>query len=465
VRPVLRAAALLACAGCAVDQDAEVALYRQVLDAAVPRVPDYEPGEALALPRALALANQNNEQLAVRGEDYVQALIQQSRIADSFLPTVALAPNYTIAERPTGALALNTTGFRRVGSTVQRFEAPVTGDVNVFRGFGDVASLHAAEAIVGQRRELLLDLQSSVLVDTAQVYYQVLRSERSAEVLRNSLALQVARLSDVEQQLRNGLATRLSVAQTRAQVDGTRATLVQAEGDVSNARVALAQLLGVPSVTGTLSGGFAVPAERAALEDCEQSALEQRQDLHAATAAVEASRHQVEQALAQYWPSVDLDVAGYLYREDYADASRWATLLSVHVPIFSAGQIRADVRNAWSRCRQAAMLESAARRQIVRDVRTAHNDVATTDRLIRELRDEVAAADDALQQSRAAFANSLATNLDVLSAQDKLLTAQLDLASAEFDETVFYLDLLRAMGTLQQVAIEPANRPASGRRT
>jgi outer membrane protein TolC len=238
--PALGGAALLTCAGCAVDQAAEVALYRQVLDAAVPRVPDYEPGEALALPRALALANQNNEQLAVRGEDYVQALIQQSRIADSFLPTIAFAPNYTIAERPTGSLALSTSGFRRAGSTVQRFEAPVTGDVNVFRGFGDVASLHAAEAIVGQRRELLLDLQSSVLVDTAQIYYQVLRSERSVEVLRNSLALQVARLSDVEQQLRNGLATRLSVAQTRAQVDGTRATLVQAEGDVANARVALA---------------------------------------------------------------------------------------------------------------------------------------------------------------------------------------------------------------------------------
>jgi hypothetical protein len=42
--PALGGAALLTCAGCAVDQAAEVALYRQVLDAAVPRVADYEPG-------------------------------------------------------------------------------------------------------------------------------------------------------------------------------------------------------------------------------------------------------------------------------------------------------------------------------------------------------------------------------------------------------------------------------------
>ena len=38
-------------------------------------------------------------------------------------------------------------------------------------------------------------------------------------------------------------------------------------------------------------------------------------------------------------------------------------------PIFSAGIIEADVRNAWSRLRQAALYESYLRRQVLRDVR------------------------------------------------------------------------------------------------
>jgi outer membrane protein TolC len=77
-------------------------------------------------------------------------------------------------------------------------------------------NLRAAEFTIAERRDLLLDVQATVLLNVALVYYQVLRSERSVEVLRNSLKLREARLADMQQQFNNGLATRLSVAQTRA---------------------------------------------------------------------------------------------------------------------------------------------------------------------------------------------------------------------------------------------------------
>ena len=58
------------------------------------------------------------------------------------------------------------------------------------------------------------------------------------------------------------------------------------------------------------------------------------------------------------------------------------------------------------------------------------------------------AADEALRQAQAQFANGLAILLDVLTAQDQLLSAQLQLTSARFDRSVFYLNLLRADGQL-----------------
>lgn len=447
----IAAAFAFAFAACAVDQQKEVDRYRQVLDAEVPRVAEYTSGEELSLRRALALCNQNNERIAIGGEDYVQALIQRQRIADSFLPTLSFAPSYTVEDMPSGRFPRPPLGFRSAGSTAQRFEAPADASVNVFRGFGDVASLHAAEAIVGQRRDLLLDLQASVLVSAGELYYAVLRAERSLEVLRGSLALQESRLADVEQRLANGLATRLSVAQTRAEVDATRATLVQVEGDRRNARLALAEILGVPTVDGALTDEFSSSLGSESLEDCEKLALERRQDLRAAGSAVEASRRQVEAATASYWPSIGLDLEGFLHREDYADATRWSAILSLHLPIFSAGRIEADVRDAWSRLRQAAMFESQARRVVIRDVGSAHNDLATADRRLHEIESEVAAAADALQQARDAFDHDLATNLDVLTAQDRHLSAQLDLTDAKFDRTVAILRLLRATGRLQTV--------------
>jgi outer membrane protein TolC len=493
-------AALTLLAGCTVDQGKEVALYRDVLDASVPRVPDYAAGETLTLPRAMALANQNNEQLGLRGEDYVQALINKNRVAAAFLPTVSFQPSFTIEQRATGDAATSTGpggtgigtggagngggsgtiggstssgggGFRDLGDHLaRRLEAPVVGNINLFRGYGDVANLAAAQATIAQRRELLLDVQATVLLNVAQVYYQVLRSDRSAQVLANTLKVQDARLADVTQQFNNGLATRLSVAQTRAQADATRVLLVQAQSDVRNGRSTLALLIGVPAITGPLADDFVVPHDRPSEADFERTAFDTRQDLRAAVNAIEAAREGVRVAFAQYYPSVSLNVAGFLYREFFSDASKWNAVLSANVPIFAAGIIEADVRLAWSRLRQAALNESAVRRQVAHDVQVAYENLVTADVRIRELDDQVKAATEAFEQARNAFANNLAINLDVLSAQDQLLNAELQLTGAKFDRAVFYLDLIRATGRLNTLATprppaaastQPATRPSN----
>lgn len=448
-RAGLAAAWLAFAAACHIDQDAEIARYRNVLDANVPSPKPFDAAGALSLGEAMALANHNNEELALSGEDYVQALVAKSRAAAEFAPSLSLAPNLTIADRPSQLTPL---GFRAAGSTVRRFEAPVNGEANLFRGGGDFAGVRAAEAIAEQRQSLLVDLQASVLLDVAQTYYAVLRAERAADVLRSALAVQDESVLDVQRRLDNGLATRLALQQAKAQRDGTRASLAQAEGDAVGGRSALALLLGVAAVRGALTGAFAPPDEQAPLAECERDALAHREDLAATASAVVAARERVDAAIAQYYPSLSLDVTGFLYREDYASVSRWTSLLALNLPLFTGGRIRADVRAAWSRYRQALLEQSATRRRVLRDVQLAHNDLATADRRIVELRSQAATAQDALRLARGAFANDLATNLDVLTAQDRSLAADLALATAEFDRTTAYLSLVRATGGLQRFA-------------
>jgi outer membrane protein TolC len=155
-----------------------------------------------------------------------------------------------------------------------------------------------------------------------------------------------------------------------------------------------------------------------------------------------------------------LNVTGFLYRDFYADASKWNALLTANLPIFSAGIIEADVRDAWSRLRQAALNESAVRRQALNDVQIAYENLATAQQRILDERDEVQASQDAYQQAQQSFRNGLAINLDVITAQNDLLNAQLQLTSDLFDRTIFYLDLIRATGQLPQIATNaPATQP------
>lgn len=495
-------AGLLVLAGCKVDQKKEVAQYRTLLDASSPGRPDYDGRRPLTLAEALATANADNERLGISGEDYVQSLINKNRALAGFLPTVSFQPSYTLQQtarvgsanttsavsNPVGGGGTGTgngTGsgvvtpvaastsiptFRPLTHEVsQSFQAPVVGGINLFRGGYDIANLKAAEATILQRRELLFDTQEAVLINVAQAYYAVLRAEQSADVLRQTLKLQEARLADVTTQFQNGLAIQLTVSQTRAQVDQTRVDLVQADGDVRNGRSTLALLMGVPRVDGPLRDDFQPPQLIESEQELEAVALDHRRDLAAARDATEAARKIVDRSVAEYYPSVSLNVQGFLYREFYSDASKWNAILSMNLPIFSAGLIEADVRQAWSQLRQAKLSESYTQRQVLSDVQTAYENLQTADRRVQELNDEVAAADEAFRQAQSAFRNSLAVYLDVLTAQDQLLSAQLQLTSAQFDRTVYYLDLLRQTGRMtvnevihrQATTTQPAAIPAS----
>jgi len=258
---------------------------------------------------------------------------------------------------------------------------------------------------------------------------------------------------DEEQKLVNGLSTNLAVAQVRAQLDSTRATLAQNEGDVINGRTTLGYLIGEPAETIPLVSEVIVPDVRPAITEFERITLEHRQDIMAARAQVVAARASVDVAVSQYYPSVNLNVEGFLYREYYADASKWNAILSANLPIFSAGLIKQDVRAAWSRYRQALLIESDTRRSAIRDVQTAYQNLLTAERRIVELQSGLAAANEALKQAQSALANNLGIVLDVLTAQDQQLNAQLQLTSAQFDRSLFYLDLLRTTGYL------PVNLP------
>ena len=73
------------------------------------------------------------------------------------------------------------------------------------------------------------------------------------------------------------------------------------------------------------------------------------------------------------------------------------------------------------------------------------------------LRDEVKAADESDGQAQAAFRNRLGVNPNVVTTQDLLLNARLQLAAAQFDRTVF--DLLIPARPASSSTPSPRRRP------
>lgn len=438
--------------GCRVDQAADVALYRDVIALEHPPAP-LPPGAPLSLEHALRLANHANERLGIEGENYLQALLERQRSVARFLPAIDLTSAFVFREN-VGARGSDSPDDGGTGgggsSETTQFEAGIAGDLTLFDGFRNVNRLDASEARIEQRRALLLDLRESLLLDTAQVYYGVLNAERLADVLRNSLAVQEERVRDALARQEAGIARPLDVYQSEAQASQTRVQLLDAVNDARAGRAALAFLTGAPAEGSPLADGLELPPDMPSEEALLALAIARRQDLIAAEAAARAARFEVDEAIGEYYPSVTVNLEYFLTRDASPTDRDWTGLLQLNLPIFSGGRIDADVRAAWSRFRQAVLSYSLTRRQIRQEIDIAHGDLAASAARIEELRHQVRAAAEALRQAEASYEAGLGTNLERISAQDQLLTAQLQLAAEEYNQKVLYLAALRAAGGLTE---------------
>ena len=149
---------------------------------------------------------------------------------------------------------------------------------------------------------------------------------------------------------------------------------------------------------------------------------------------------------------------GFCTKNTFPYASKWDAVLVANMPIFSAGIIEADVRTAWSKaspgghCFNRIFAGKSTSRLPTRMTISSPRRKKLTD-----LRTEVQAAADALDQSEQLLKNGfLAIPLDVLTAQQTLLDAQLTYTSETFDVEVFYLDLLRLTGDFNPHTPKPA---------
>lgn len=449
--------AVFAIAGCAVDQEKEVSLYRSVIGSERP-LPDFVAGEPLTLQRALELANHNNESLRLQGEAYVQSLIAKDRAIGNFLPTISMGPAYSFRQQ-----SQPNTGTP-FSSTNAAFTNSLSGSQNLFRGFRDINNLRAANLTADQRKAMLLNAQADVLIGVAQTYYRTLLAERSVEVLTNSLSVQDRRVYETREKVRAGTSIPLDVAQSEAQAAATRALLITAQSTAVTGRSTLAFLLGVPVERSPLVDDVQIPTTLPDLHQLIEQAFLYRQDLVAAAAGVEAAKSDVEVAIGQYYPSVSLNLNYILSKPEVSNSGWWNGVLSANIPIFTAGQIRADVRAAWSLLRSAKLSESQTRKQIVEDVQISYEDIRASRERLQVLRIQRDAAAEALRQAEERYLRGVGLNIDRLIAQDSLLSAQLQLTTQQVNDKLFHLTLLRAVGKLTtklpgQTATRPTTLP------
>ena len=317
----------------------------------------------------------------------------------------------------------------------------------LYRGGQTVAQTSQAENIVRAERATLVATEQTVLLDAATAYMDVLRDEALLRLQIDNEQILRQQLQATEAQFRNGTAIETDVQLARSRLATAVSGRQTAEGNLATSRETYQQFVGeAPLRLGPPRHRPAVPAT---LDLTKRLAATSNPTVIAADFTRQAALESVRVVRGQLLPQLSLN--GQANRNvGTQSADRTTDDLSVTaqvtVPLYEAGQVYSQVREAQQMVAQRTHDLDVARRQAVQSAGAAWDAWQSARATIASNEEAVRAEEAALRGIQAQYRTGTRSIIDVLNEQQVLLNDRINLVTAQHNEAVAAFQIAVAVG-------------------
>ncbi|MDH2380266.1 TolC family outer membrane protein [Bradyrhizobium sp. CER78] len=405
------------------------------------------PARAESLPDALVKAYQTNPQL--------NAERARQRATDENVPQ-ALA-----GYRPQVAASLSA-GLQAVRdqlpgnvlqtATLRPWQIGLTVTQTLFNGFKTANSVRVAELQVQSGREALRNVGQGVLLDAVTAYTNVLANQTLVEAQRSNVAFLKETQAITQRRLNAGDVTPTDTAQAEARLNRGLADLNAAEVNYAVSQATYAQVVGNPpsQLRPADTTDRLLPRSR---EDAIALALREHPAVTAAGFDVDVASTSIRVAESSLMPNITVQGSVSKNRDSDTSLSTFGTdqasvIGQITQPIYDGGTAASQTRQAKEVAAQSRLVLDQVRNQAKTAVVSAWVANEGAKIAVSASESEVKAAEVALAGVQKEAAGGQRTTVDVLNAQQDLITARARLIGAQRDRVIASYTLLSAIGRL-----------------
>ena len=391
---------------------------------------------------------------AYRNNPTLQAARANQRATDETVPI------QKASGRPSASASAQHVEFLRQAST--NFTAPARSSalgvdlsVPIYSGGAVKNAVKAAKIRVGAGQADLRGTESAIFTNVVAAYMDVLRNQAIVGLTANQVEVLSVNLQATNDRFEIGSLTRTDIAQSQSRLAVAQSDFQSAQANLIAARETYIQLVG------NAPTNLQPPPPLPGLPDSPMSAmdvaLENNPDLIAAKERADASELDINVAGAGRLPKVSLfaggDYTNYLGSlgsvtggpADQATTAAQAGV-TVSIPLFQGGRPAALERQAQANASAALERVIAAEREVIATVRASYASWQAANGIIESSLSAVSAAELSLEGVRAENTVGNRTILDILNAEQELLSARVQLVTARRNAYVAGFSLLAAMG-------------------
>jgi len=404
------------------------------------------PAQADTLREALVNAYNTNPNL--------QAARAQQRATDEDVPIqrANALPDVSVTANHVEFLRTSPNSFT---APERRLQVGPDLQVPLYSGGSIKNSIKAAKERVAAGQADLRATESSIFSDTVTVYMDVLRTEALKSLAANQVEVLRVNLEATSDRFEIGDLTRTDVAQSQSRLALAQGDLQSAEANLINARERYIATVG--RAPGELEPPPPLPGLPETVGEAVVTALDNNPDLIAAKERAQAAGYDSEVAGSGRLPTLGafagLDYTDYFgtlggpISSDFAQSETTASAgLQLTIPIFQGGRPAARQRQAYAR--ETAAMENvvATERSIIAQTRALYSNWQASQAVIESSQVAVEAAELSLEGVRAENSIGNRSILDVLNAEQELLSARAQLVTARRNAYVAGFSLLSLMG-------------------
>lgn len=381
------------------------------------------------------LANNPDLLNAALNIDMAEAQLKAAKLA--FLPSVAFTPQGTISH------------FGTHTEATKAYTLPVAASWNVDL-FGNLRSQKkAAQVALLQTKDYELAVKTGLICNAANLYYTLLMLDRQMEIVTEMQGLTKDTWDMMKLQMDLGRTRSTSVQSAEAAYYSVLTQSASLKGQIREVENSLSLLMGEPAhaITRSTLDAQSLPEEYA--KGVGINMLANRPDVHASEMALAQCFYGVETARSRFYPSINISPAG-AFTNSNGMVNPGKILLSVvgqlTQPIFANGQLKAGLRVAEAQYKQAYNTWQNSILSAGSEVSNALVQYSSADEKSKLEEKQVDVLKKNVEHTQMLFRQSSSTYLEVITAQQNLLNAEISKVQDDFSKMQAVVNLYYALG-------------------
>jgi outer membrane protein len=393
---------------------------------------------AVTLAEAIRLA-ERTQPAVVQAQGQVQTAAAQRRSAfGAFLPSLTASSSASDFFSEGASRIDPLTGQLLSGNTTNRsLNASLRASVDLFTGFRRGAELKAARANQAEADAGLVDATFQQALATTNQFFDALSAAQLVGVREASVKRADEQLKVAVAKLHAGSATRSDSLRSLVTLGNARLDLIQAQTDLATAEAGLARLIGETGrVRATDDSSFRQVVTAVDTAALRQEAETRSPRIQTAVAGSNVASANLRASRSAYWPSLTLGANtswNGSRANDYTFFNQRQLSLSLNWDIFNGFDRELTIAQREASLDVAEATAADARRAVDADLtqRLAELDAARSK--IDITATSVAAAGEDLRVQQERYRLGASTIVDLLTSQEALNQAEVDVVNARFD--------------------------------